>query len=704
MYFFLLSEELITNNMAIPVTPGSGAASVATETVGGLNYQQIEVLGKGGASVLAVNPDGSSNVSILGTPTFTVSGNASVSGTVGASVIGKVPVELSNASVITKVQSSVAVAIISGSVAVATGNSSVQVLNFPTNQNVSGSVVGFQGTNPWIITGSIQGTLNTGNSSVQVLNFPTSQNVNGSVVATQGTSPWIITGSVQTAVTTGNSSVQVLNFPTTQNVSGSVVATQGTNPWIITGSVQGAFSPSGNQSVSGTVQTDVRGSVATVIIGGSIAASFTPPANQSVSGTVQTDVRGSVAVAIISGSIAATFTPPANQSVSGTVTANQGTSPWIITGSVQTAVSTGNSSVQVLNFPTTQNVSGSVVASQGTTPWVITGSVQGATSPANQSVSGTVGASVIGTVPTTQSGTRITSIVGSYTEPAVVTSITGVALVYKSNVSTSVMTGVSVANPLPVSVQGTVNIGTGGPVSVTGTMSVLGTVPVTIVSGSIAAIQSPGNSSTITVGQGSVAVAIISGSVAVATGNSSVQVLNFPTTQNISGSVVTFQGGQVSTSITGTLTIGAITSGASVFGNASVFQAGTWNVSVATANISSISTANGGLPLWSPLGSRLQGTADLRVVQGGSVAVIAAQGSGVFTYIDRVQIANYGPSSVLVTIADNTTSILGYTIAPAGGGSNYNAFYKSAANSPVTASINGTASVLVSMQGFKSAT
>lgn len=125
--------------------------------------------------------------------------------------------------------------------------------------------------------------------------------------------------------------------------------------------------------------------------------------------------------------------------------------------------------------------------------------------------------------------------------------------------------------------------------------------------------------------------------------------------------------------------------------------------SVATA-ITSIATANGGLHIWSPLGSRIQGTADLRTVQGASVAVIAAQGASSIIYVTNVQIANFGSSSVLVTIADQTTSILGYTIAPAGGGSNYDSFYKTAANNAITASINGTASVLVSMQGFKSAT
>lgn len=103
-----------------------------------------------------------------------------------------------------------------------------------------------------------------------------------------------------------------------------------------------------------------------------------------------------------------------------------------------------------------------------------------------------------------------------------------------------------------------------------------------------------------------------------------------------------------------------------------------------------------------PITQWVQGTADLRVVLGASVTAIAAQGASIFTYITGVQVANFGPSSVIVTLAGGLGSILGYTIAPAGGGSNimYTNALKTGANSAFTASINGTASVLVSAQGF----
>lgn len=104
----------------------------------------------------------------------------------------------------------------------------------------------------------------------------------------------------------------------------------------------------------------------------------------------------------------------------------------------------------------------------------------------------------------------------------------------------------------------------------------------------------------------------------------------------------------------------------------------------------------------SPITKWIRGTADLRVVLGASVTAIAAQGASVFTYITGVQIANIGGASVLVTLAGGLGSILAYSIAPAGGGSNiqYPNALKTGENSAFTASISGVASVLVSAQGF----
>lgn len=319
----------------------------------------------------------------------------------------------------------------------------VNVGNFPTNQNISGSVVGYQGTNPWIITGSVQASL------TPAANQSVSGTVGSSII---GLTPVAVTNTPSVSGT-----VNVGNLPTTQNVSGSVVGFQGTSPWIITGSVQGSFTAAANQSVSGTVGASIIGLTP-------VAVTNTP----SVSGTVNV------------GNL------PTTQNVSGSVVGFQGTSPWIITGSIQGTAAANQSvsgTVNVGNLPTNQNVSGSVVAFQGTSPWIITGSVQGSfTAAANQSVSGTVGASIIGSVPTTQAGIWITSIV--------------------STVPSSVLVGASIMGLTPVAVTNTP--------SVSGTVNIGNTVPVTL----------SGNPS-------------ISGTVLVG---------NFPTNQNVSGSVVAFQG------------------------------------------------------------------------------------------------------------------------------------------------------------------
>jgi hypothetical protein len=105
-----------------------------------------------------------------------------------------------------------------------------------------------------------------------------------------------------------------------------------------------------------------------------------------------------------------------------------------------------------------------------------------------------------------------------------------------------------------------------------------------------------------------------------------------------------------------------------------------------------------------PLTKWVRGTADMRGVGalGGSVTVISAQGASIFTYVTSAQFVNIGGASVLVTIAGGLGSTLGYTIAPAGGGSNiyYPNALKTGENSAVTASISGVASILVSLQGF----
>lgn len=162
----------------------------------------VSVSGTVGASIIGnVNTTITSIATANGAipVTFSAAANQSVSGTVGASIIGLTPVAVTN------------IPSISGTV------------NIAGNPSISGTV-NIAG-NP-----SISGTVNVGN-------LPVTQNVSGSVVATQGTTPWLI-GSVY-----GNISGSVVAFisgtvPT--NTAGSVVSFQGTNPWVI-GSIVGTY-------------------------------------------------------------------------------------------------------------------------------------------------------------------------------------------------------------------------------------------------------------------------------------------------------------------------------------------------------------------------------------------------------------------------------------------------------------------------------
>ena len=196
--------------MSIPITNGSGQSSVAAEAVAGLQYQQIQVLGGGGSSILSITPDGSAKVSIVGTVQVTGSvvtvGNGSVSGTVGASVIGWVPIQPSNTSVITVAQSSSIIAVVTGSVvAIPTGNQSISGAVF-----VSGSVLSQQtGTVITSVVSTVPSSVLVGASIFGQL--PAGTAALGSVAALQGTNPWVTTP-------TGNQSVSGALF-----VSGSVL-------------------------------------------------------------------------------------------------------------------------------------------------------------------------------------------------------------------------------------------------------------------------------------------------------------------------------------------------------------------------------------------------------------------------------------------------------------------------------------------------
>lgn len=419
--------------------------------------------------------------------------NQSVSGTVGASIIGLPPVNLNVGGNPVSTSNPVAVQPpASGSLPITQVGSVITVSQGSVGAVIIGGSIAASFTPP--ANQSVSGTIDIGN-------FPTSQNVSGSVVAFQGTTPFIITGSVQGNFGGGNSSVQVLNFPT-------------------------------NTSVSGTIQAEIRGSVATVIIGGSIA---TTTGNSSVQ----------------------VLNFPANQSVSG--------------------------EVSVSNFPTTQNISGSVIAFLNST----NASIITVGSPvANQSVSGTVGASIIGAVPTTQTGIWISSVVNT--------------------IPSSMLVGASIIGMVPVTVNG--QVGT----------------QMTSVTGTVTANQGTGF--------GSIAAHIKS------------------------GSVLSAQFGTWAPSA-----IGYVIRNDAV---ASFLGANLTYRTQAGDSAGRILTKP-----FAPEEARIEGYNS--VVSTSVTTLVAAAGAGLKNYITDVVLINTGATTTLVTFrSGGGTSVLGYGIAPAGGGSN----------------------------------
>jgi hypothetical protein len=160
-------------------------------------------------------------------------------------------------------------------------------------------------------------------TNVAVTNWPTSQNVNGTVDV--GNFP--ATQTVDGTVDVGNfpTSFDVGNFPATQTVDGTVDVGNFPATQTVAGTVDVGNFPA-TQTVDGTV--DVGNFPATQTVDGSVSVSNFPtsfdvgnfPATQTVDGTV--DVGNF----------------PATQTVDGTVTANQGTSPWVVSGTTTAAI------------------------------------------------------------------------------------------------------------------------------------------------------------------------------------------------------------------------------------------------------------------------------------------------------------------------------------------------------------------------------
>jgi hypothetical protein len=315
--------------------------------------------------------------------------NTSVSGTVGASVIG-LPYFGVAGSVAT-VGTAVANQSVSGTV------------------NVGGSVVAFQSDPTKLLThSSVSGNVNVAGS---IASWPFgNQSVSGTIgasiigapyfgifgsVATVGTAAanqsvsgqvdaFIVGGSITTVGgSTGNSSVQLLGIP---SISGTVRVVQQTDPWKVDlDKIAGASAAVGG----GTEATALRVT---------IASDSTGP--------------GSVAARQLGTWGASVLLTPGNNAI-GSVATLQGTNPWLIgNSSVQVVnnitLANPNSSVQVLNGSSSVYLQagsaaiGSVAVLQGTSPWLITGSVMNAMTRGVASVYLQAGVNAIGSVATLQ--------------------------------------------------------------------------------------------------------------------------------------------------------------------------------------------------------------------------------------------------------------------------------------------------------------
>lgn len=280
-----------------------------------------------------------------------------------------------------------------------------------------------------------------------------------------------------------------------------------------------------------------------------------------------------------------------------------------------------------------------------------------------------------GSVVAFQGGTTITSVV--------------------STVPSSVLVGASIYGLAPVNVTNT-NVPIAGSVvafqssysNLQVAASIVGTVPVTgsfAVSSASVVQQGTWNTSITSTAPSSVLVgASIFG--ALPGGNAVIGAV----AASISGSVTVT--GLQGASVSGTVNIAGTPS---ISGTVAATEQGTWINSVISGSPSSmlvgtyaqrndnVASFLGGNLTWNPFATDSAGRTltkpfspeesrlDIATsVVSGSVTALFASVTGLRNYVSDIHIANTGSVATLVTFKDGSTSILGYTIAPAGGGSN----------------------------------
>lgn len=554
------------------------------------------------------------------------------------------------------------------------------------------------------------------------------------VLATQVTSPWI--------VAPNNSSLYSLQL------AGSILATSAT---VLPGSVSGAITaPPGSVM---QVRTDIASVITTQPAGSIMAVSAVQPA-----GSLLTAIQLAGSVMAVSGS----FTPAANQSVSGAVTsppgsvmsvtapagstmavlATQVTSPWI--------VAPNNSSmfaVPVGSYVAVQ-MAGSIMATSAT---VLPGSVSGAvTAPPGSvmtvatlagsivAVSGTVVAPAgsvmtiatlagsIMAVSATQATTpwvvapNNTSIVGTYQEETVGgPSIKGIALVWESNANTSVMSTVSPTNPLRISgsVSGTV-FATAPAGSIMTTVRPAGSITAvsgatTTTAGSIISATFPAGSiaavsgATTTTAGSIISAAFPAGSVAgVRTDNASViaifqnsSILAVP----VGSTIALLQAASIVGTYAEDVAHATADKGLFIMG---VRNDAVSSVTTAERDYSPVATDDVGRLITVPFaGQQACIISFVGSTVSGSVMLVKASVVGSRSYITDFWIANTGSVAQLVTFQGGDTSVLAYTMAPAGGGSNAPGIavpLRTTLSQDLAVRVTGTSSVVyITVKGYQ---
>ncbi len=390
-------------------------------------------------------------------------------------------------------------------------------------------------------------------------------------------------------------------------------------------------------SVSGSISVTNRPSISGEVNIGNF------PANQSVSGTVGASIIGLSPVRVSDGSetldvyeenqadasvtgLAIMWKSNADTSILSTVT--QAT-PLPV--SVRGTVSVAGGNINVNNFPTSQNVSGSVVAFQGTAEWTVKSSIAGGIFPISGSVAATItntNLNVGGSVVAFQGGTQITSLV--------------------STVPSSVIVGASIFGLPPVNVTNTnLNIG--------GSVVAYQTLPSSLLTGS--SIISVGVLNQGDGGSAQLGLLVV--------GNN--RVFNGTTWDRMRGDTT----GTVIQSIVGTYAedAGHVTADKGLF-VLGVRNDATASFASADLDYAPLGVDSAGRSLTKPFSADENAFRYVTSVVHTSVTSIQNSVVGKRHYITDFAIANTGSVSTLITFTDGSTSFVGHTIAPAGGGSN----------------------------------